>query len=119
MNNIDFQRLVRMEEHCADIRQAVERLSADYNAFMADKDVRTAIVMYIAQIGELSAGLSEAFRNNEGAAMPWGIIKSMRNLIVHAYHKIDLDTIWETATEDIPKVSKFCKGILEENPQET
>ena len=67
MNNSDFQRLVRMEEHCAD--------------------------------------------------MPWSIIKSMRNLIVHAYHKIDLDTIWETATEDIPKVAKFCKTILEENPQ--
>jgi len=41
----------------------------------------------------------------------------MRNLIVHAYHKIDLDTIWETAMEDIPKVSNFCKGILEANPQ--
>ena len=117
MNNSDFQRLVRMEEHCADVRQAVERLSADYDVFITDKDVRTAIVMYIAQIGELSAGLSEAFRKNEGAVMPWGIIKSMRNLIVHAYHKIDLDTIWETAIEDIPKVSKFCNEILKENPQ--
>ena len=75
MNNRDFQRLMRMEEHCADIRQAIERLSSDYDAFIADKDVRTAIVMYIAQIGELSAGLSEAFRSNEGAAMPWGISK--------------------------------------------
>ena len=74
MNSSDFQRLERMEEHCADVRQAIERLSANYHAFIADKDVRTAIVMYIAQIGELSAGLSEAFRSNEGAAMPWGII---------------------------------------------
>ena len=118
MNNSDFQRLERMEEHCADVQQAISRLSADYDAFIADKDVRTAIVMYIAQIGELSVGLSDAFRQNEGASMPWGIIKSMRNLIVHAYHKIDLDTIWETAMEDIPKLSKFCKAILEKNPQQ-
>ena len=116
MTSSDFQRLVRMEEHCADVQQALKRLSVDYEAFMADKDVRTAIVMYIAQVGELSAGLSEAFRSNEGAVMPWSIIKSMRNLIVHAYHKIDLDTIWETAIEDIPKVSKFCRKFFEENP---
>jgi len=114
MNNSDLQRLERMEEHCEDVLQAITRLSDSYDAFMSDKDVRTAIIMYIAQIGELSAGLSEEFRKNEGITMPWTIIKSMRNLIVHAYHKIDLETIWETAIEDIPKVQAFCKGILGE-----
>ena len=115
MNNSDFQRLERMEEHCEDVQQAIRRLSADYDAFLADKDVRTAIVMYIAQIGELSTGLTEAFRKNEGAVMPWILIKSMRNLIVHAYHKVDFEMIWETATEDIPKLLGLCKKVLEEN----
>ena len=115
MNNSDFQRVERIEEHCADIQQAILRLSADYNAFVKDKDIRTAIVMYIAQIGELSAGLTEGFKLNEGAALPWGMIKSMRNLIVHAYHKIDTETVWETATGDIPALLAFCKEILKED----
>jgi len=115
MNNSDLQRIERMEEHCADIRQAINRLSVNYDVFMRDKDVRTAIVMYIAQIGELSAGLTEEFKANEGAALPWGMIKSMRNLIVHAYHKIDLETVWETATGDIPILSTLCQKLLQEN----
>ena len=69
MNNSDFHRLERIEEHCIDIQQALGRLSGNYDAFVEDKDIRTAIVMYIAQIGELSAGLSEAFKRNEGAAI--------------------------------------------------
>ena len=115
MKDSDYQRVERMEEHCKDIQQAINRLSSDYDAFVQDKDVRTAIVMYIAQIGELSAGLSEAFKQNEGSVMPWGMIKSMRNLIVHAYHKIDTDTIWETAIGDIPKLAELCKTVLNEN----
>ena len=115
MINGDLQRLIRMAEHCEDVRQAIDRLSGDYNAFMKDKDVRTAIVMYIAQIGELSAGLTEEFKKNEGAAFPWGMAKSMRNIIVHAYHKIDMDMIWETATGDIPLLSAFCKDIFKED----
>ena len=115
MNNSDLQRLERIEEHCNDIQQALARLSNDYNTFLNDKDVRTAIVMYIAQIGELSAGLSEEFKKGEGAILPWGMVKSMRNLIVHAYHKVDLDTIWETAIDDIPILIAFCKDILKED----
>jgi len=112
MKNADYQRLERMQEYCSDIQQALERLSCDFQAFCNDKDVRTAIVMYIAQIGELSAGLSGEFKKNEGAPLPWGMIKSMRNIIVHEYHKVDLETIWETATLDIPMMANFCNTIL-------
>jgi len=115
MNYADRQRLEHMQEYCADIQNALHRLSNDYQAFLNDKDVRTAIVMYITQIGELSAGLSASFKSNEGSSLPWGMIKSMRNLIVHAYHKIDLDMIWETATSDIPKLEEFCMILLAES----
>ena len=38
----------------------------------------------------------------------------MRNRIVHDYDGIYLDVVWETITEDIPKLLASINEILEE-----
>jgi uncharacterized protein with HEPN domain len=74
--------------------------------------------MSIMQIGELSAGLSTAFKAKTREQMPWGLIKGMRNHFAHGYATMDKSDIWETAIEDIPHFLQFCNGIILQEQKE-
>ena len=71
--------------------------------------------MCILQIGELANGLSEEFREETKGEMPWGMIRGMRNWIAHAYAEMDEFIVWETATNDIPRLFAFCNRKIEED----
>ena len=36
--------------------------------------------------------------------MSWRHIVSLRHLIAHHYHRVDMDQLWTIATDDIPKL---------------
>ena len=38
----------------------------------------------------------------------------MRDKLIHGYFGVDLDAVWGTATEDIPKLRDSIKKVLEE-----
>ena len=64
------------------------------------------------QIGELSGGLSDGFKQKTILEVQWGPMKAMRNLFAHGYASMDPEIIWETAVHDIPALLKFCNKIL-------
>jgi len=39
----------------------------------------------------------------------------MRNWLAHAYAEMDEMIVWETVTNDIPDLLKFCQKILSED----
>lgn len=112
MNSSDRQRMEHIRSYCVDVAKTVQRFGAEYETFLADTDYLNSVSMSIMQIGELSIGLSDEFKHTEGAEMPWGSIRGMRNLYAHAYAKMDKMSIWETATIDIPALERFCDKVL-------
>jgi uncharacterized protein with HEPN domain len=60
-------------------------------------------------IGEAAKHLSEDTIKLK-PDIPWKDIVGMRNKLSHDYFGIDIDTIWETATDDLP----YIKPIIEE-----
>ena len=52
-------------------------------------------------VGEAASKLSEETRAKY-PTIPWNEIKGMRNQIIHGYAETEQDTLWETATDDIP-----------------
>ena len=68
--------------------------------------------MSIMQIGELSIGLSDEFKDATRAQMPWGLIRGMRNMFAHGYGKMDRGVIWDVATNDIPQLLQFCNKTI-------
>jgi uncharacterized protein with HEPN domain len=64
--------------------------------------------MHVVQIGELSVHLTDEFKLNH-SEIPWKKIKDMRNFVAHNYDKLDLETLWLTIKEDMPRLCAFCK----------
>ena len=112
-NARDCSVLEHMISYCDEIEKAVQRFGNSYEAFQQDTLYRHACAMCILQIGELSAHLSEGFRQTH-REIPWVEIKAMRNVAAHAYGKISVKTTWKTIENDIPALRRFCVDAIKE-----
>lgn len=106
-------------ERLLDIVEAIEhieRKAADGKAaYEFDEMIQTWIVRHIAVIGEAAAQLSQEVRA-KNPSIPWSGIIGMRNILVHAYHRIDLDEVWRVVESDLPVLKKRIEAILQELP---
>lgn len=110
-----MQRIRHIKTYCEDIAETICRFGADYEMFASDKDYFNSVSMSVMQIGELSIGLSDEFKDSTKKQMQWGAIRGMRNLFAHAYAAMDKKAVWETAVNDIPGLLSFCDRIIEQN----
>lgn len=72
--------------------------------------------MKVFQIGELTKTLDREYKEyliKTKNQVPWINIIRMRDRFAHHYGDMDLNIIFKTALEDIPKLSTFIKNELE------
>jgi uncharacterized protein with HEPN domain len=48
------------------------------------------------------------------SAIPWAQMRGIRNRIVHAYDRIDLEIIWEVATVELPRLVPLLEQVQRE-----
>jgi len=101
-----------MLKHCSEIDEAISIFGDSYGAISANSVYKNAVAMCILQIGELSANLSNDFKNKYNA-LPWKQIKGMRNLLAHGYGNLDIEELWNTVKHDIPYLRTYCISALE------
>ena len=46
--------------------------------------------------------------------VPWIEMYTMRNIVIHEYHGVNLKIIWQTVTEDLPALIPQLTKILDE-----
>ncbi|MDR0293373.1 MAG: DUF86 domain-containing protein [Oscillospiraceae bacterium] len=109
--NLDI--LKRIILYCDEIKEAMNRLGSSYAALKDDSVYKNAVAMCILQIGELTVHLSDEFKAAY-SDMPWQDIKNMRNIAAHRYGSFDTEKLWETISEDIPKLRRYCDEIIGE-----
>jgi uncharacterized protein with HEPN domain len=63
--------------------------------------------------GEAAAQLSTATREAL-PQIPWRAMVSMRNRLIHAYHRVNLDIVWQAATVEFPPIIAELERILAE-----
>lgn len=61
-------------------------------------------------IGEAASKITLASRE-EYPEIPWADIIAMRNRLIHVYFDIDLDIVWGTVTDDLPKLIGLLQRI--------
>ena len=62
-----------------------------------------SMMFRLIQISENAKRLSEEFKASR-PSIPWTAIYGLRNRIVHDYGRVDLDIIYTTLKDDIPKL---------------
>jgi len=76
-----------------------------------DRMLALSIVKSIEIVGEAAAGVSAEFRKLY-PDIPWQDIVAMRNRLVHVYFDIDLDRVWDTLLEDLPKLTADLERVI-------
>ena len=113
MNKRDKIILQKILQYCDDIEKLEYRFGNEYESYETDFAYQYAASMCIIQIGELTAQLSDEFKNNF-SNVPWRLIKDMRNLFAHDYARVDNEIVWNTLQSNIPELEKECEKIIEE-----
>jgi uncharacterized protein with HEPN domain len=80
--------------------------------FDLQRPLQHSVVRCIEIIGEAASRLSPQLRK-AAPEIPWPDIIGMRNRLIHAYFDLDLDLIWQTATQEIPALIPRIKALLE------
>ncbi|MEZ5862770.1 MAG: HepT-like ribonuclease domain-containing protein [Geminicoccaceae bacterium] len=107
----DEARLVHMidaAETVADFFRGRQRSDLD-----TDQMLLFALVRAIEIIREAATRVS-ADRRTANPNIPWADITGMRKRLVHAYFDIDRDTVWRTATEEVPFLLEALQGVSRE-----
>lgn len=102
--------LKRIVDYCNEIGSTIARFGNDYSVFGKDNVYQNAVALCVLQIGELTTHFTEEFKNTYNE-MLWNQIKALRNVVAHNYGKIDKEILWETITNDIPKLQDYCIRI--------
>jgi len=80
-----------------------------------DRMLVPALVKDVEIIGEAASQVGQATRDSL-PAIPWPNMVTMRHRLVHAYFDINLDTVWNTVTEDLPPLLAELEKALARQP---
>jgi uncharacterized protein with HEPN domain len=76
-----------------------------------DRMLLRALVNCVQEIGEAAAQVGEAGRAR-APALPWSKMAGMRHILVHAYYRIDVDTVWRVVQEHLPVLVQQLEQVL-------
>ena len=99
-----------------DITQAAEHIGLfirgmSKDDFRQDLKTQSAVLHQMMIIGEAAGRLSQEL-SDEHPDVPWSAIIGMRNILIHEYHHVDLDEVWQAAVRDVPDLSAQIETLL-------
>lgn len=100
------------EYRIADMLDAAEKLAArldiSYERWLADEDLRLVTERLMEVLGEAARAMTDDGRS----AYPdvdWAGFIGLRNVLVHAYHRLQPDLLWQAAKVDAPALARLLR----------
>ncbi len=107
----------RDRDALADILTAIRRVqgfpSPDRETFLASDVLQDAVVRNLEIIGEATKRLSDSCRQQH-PLIPWREMAGMRDVLIHAYGRVDLEEVWITLSEQLPALLAQIEPVLSE-----
>ena len=85
----------------------------DMQAFVSDKKTYHAVIYNIMIIGEAANMLTFEFREAH-SELEWRKITNMRNFLIHGYHNVEEDLVWEAISVDLSPIREKIQQYLAE-----
>ena len=85
----------------------------DFDAFLKNELVSSAVILKIIIIGEASKNVPEEIKIKYPEP-PWKDMAAIRDKIAHCYFGIDFDIVWEVIKGQLPIIEPQMERILED-----
>ena len=79
--------------------------------FMSSNLHQDAVIRQVEVVGEAARKVSEETRERH-TEVPWKDMAGIRDKLIHGYFGVDLDAVWDTVTEDIPRLKAMIQALL-------
>ena len=105
------------EDYLKDILDAMEKAqkfieNLTFEQFAEDQKTVYAVVRALEIVGEATKNIPDAIRM-EFPKVPWKDMAGMRDILIHDYFGVDMETVWLTITKKIPEGKPLIQQILE------
>ena len=103
-------------QHMLDAAQEIRQFTDDKSKQDLAEDILLlrAVSMSIGILGEAASRVSAEYKDVH-PDIEWQPIIGMRNFLIHAYFKIDIEIIWDTITENIAPLITQLEVLLAED----
>lgn len=110
------------EQYLSDIDEAMTDARSfsegkNLEDFLEDRQLRYAVERALEIIGEATSNLSDEIKERD-STLPWSEMRGLRNIVAHAYHRVDPARVWQVVTQDLPQVHEKIRDLLEEVREE-
>lgn len=104
-------------DYLTDIIDAMEKAQTfianlSYNQFTKDDRSVFAVIRALEIVGEATKNIPDNIRK-ENPDIPWKDMAGMRDVLIHDYFGVDIETVWLTVTKKIPEIKPLLQKILE------
>ena len=94
-----------------EIEEFVEGMN--FEDFVEDRKTVNAVIRSLEVMGEAVKKIPLEIREKY-QEIPWKYIAGMRDKLIHEYHGVDLEIVWEVVEKEIPPLKPKFEKILEE-----
>ncbi len=96
------------------IRECIDRIQLyltgiDQNQFMASSLIQVAVMRNLRVLAESTQRLSDEFKTHH-AEIEWHKISGLRNILVHDYLGIDIETVWNIISNQLSTLRKAVQS---------
>ncbi|MHB1185773.1 MAG: HepT-like ribonuclease domain-containing protein [Desulfobulbia bacterium] len=101
--------LIHIAECIAKIESYIERI--DLSTFMTQAIVQDAVLRNLQVLAESTQRLPDDFKLQHHE-VEWYKIAGLRNILVHDYLGIDLETVWAVVEKKLPELKEAVRTAL-------
>ena len=102
-------RLWDMIESCQKILKYTDGLTFDQ--FAQNDLVFDAVMRNFTILGEAAKNITDDLKSKY-PQIPWSDIAGLRDILVHAYHRILFQVVWDNIQNDIPTLLENLKNLV-------